>query len=353
MYNFQVLSATPAGILSPVSIIQSVTSYQELLNWQDSSEVKLVCEATEENKRSVKCGGGIKSYDGINWSICAAPIENDIMTIRCIDALGLLKQRAIRGTKNVTDPRASISGIYAENPFPSVGVKTDFPLPALSTQVSWGSFTDAFCSFGTSAGFGFIPAADSGTQIITSAIPGTDRTLPENFTGMFSDTFGNIDSVQIMESIQEYRNFAIVAGEGEGAARIWTTIGVDDYQTLRRELYVDARDLQKKYMIVNGDSVTQGEYSDTEYIAVLQARGLEKLAENKREFSIQIGTNEQPQMQYGVHYSLGDIVPIYLKKYGLYVSARVSSVLTAIENGAKQTTPTLADFQIIQGGTNQ
>lgn len=117
----------------------------------------------------------------------------------------------------------------------------------------------------------------------------------------------------------DYCNAALVAGEGEGAARTTTTIIPTETLRDRRELYVDARDLQKT------SASTQDPMTTEEYIAALQQRGQTKLTEHpiyeSYDCSLQL-TGEEGYI-FGEDYNLGDKVTLTDSVLGLQVQAIV------------------------------
>ncbi len=62
-----------------------------------------------------------------------------------------------------------------------------------------------------------------------------------------------------------------------------------------------------------GYTYTDATYTEEEYAAVLQARGLEKLAECLQTLEVD-ATIGQGLMQYGRDYTLGDIIPLKLTR---------------------------------------
>ena len=86
-------------------------------------------------------------------------------------------------------------------------------------------------------------------------------------------------------------------------------------------------------------------YTDTEYNAMLDARALEKLAECLRTFSITC-TIVQTNIQYGVDYFLGDRMPVKLPEYGIYASARISSVTMVYERDGNKIIALLSEFEL-------
>ena len=124
-------------------------------------------------------------------------------------------------------------------------------------------------------------------DLIFEVWKGKDRTddQTENSWAIFSDSFYNVKNAVYDRDESEYKNFAYVAGEGEGSARVIVEVDLrSSADEERRELYVDARDLQSTYQDDAGDEHT---YTADQYKALLRQRGLEKLAEYQRDGSYQ------------------------------------------------------------------
>lgn len=154
---------------------------------------------------------------------------------------------------------------------------------------------------------------------------------------VFSPTFDNIINSSYLENQQNYSNIALVAGEGEGAARKKlvvgneTVIGVD-----RRELFVDARDLSSN---VNGGTLSAAQYNN-----VLKNRGLEKLDEVDIEKVFE-GQAETSQLyRYGEHFFMGDIVELE-NDYGITSKVRVTEYIYSDSTSEITEYPT---FKIIE-----
>lgn len=167
-------------------------------------------------------------------------------------------------------------------------------------------------------GLGFRAVSDSTEQIILriELYAGKDRSAAQavNSPVYFSPEFENLISSSYAFDMTKYKNVAVVAGEGEGKARKRATIG-DASGLLRRELYVDARDM----------STNEGEISETEYTAQLEARGAEKLAETRATevFSGEVDTVNTFELD--VDYTVGDIVTVE-NKYGIRVDTRIAAI---------------------------
>lgn len=88
----------------------------------------------------------------------------------------------------------------------------------------------------------------------------------------------------------------------------------------RREIYIDARDLQS-------DSDPDKPLTEEEYTALLTARGMEKLAENQLvlSFSTEVRT-VNPTYTYGEDFRLGDTITCIDERLGVIVDAVVDGV---------------------------
>lgn len=160
---------------------------------------------------------------------------------------------------------------------------------------------------------------------------GKDRTdnQTENSWAIFSDSFRNIKNAQYHRDESDCKNVAYVAGEGEGAARIVVEVDVRlSLDEERRELFVDARDLQK-----TTESVT---YTDAQYREMLHQRGLEKLAECAAIEKVDSGVDPAANLIYGKNFDLGDLCTYRYSDVNIECSKRITEIQEVIE-GSKQT----------------
>lgn len=117
---------------------------------------------------------------------------------------------------------------------------------------------------------------------------------------VFSNTNGMLISPSYTHDSNNYKTTAIVAGEGEGENRKYTTVGDEVSGWGRDEVFIDARDLQSQ----NSDGE---QISEEEYYALLEQRGIEKLSTYSlvQSFESDISTNGYMLFE---DYTLGDIV---------------------------------------------
>lgn len=127
----------------------------------------------------------------------------------------------------------------------------------------------------------------------------------------------------------------IVFGEGEGEARKRTEVN-----TLagwnRRELYVDARDLQQK------------EQSEAEYQEKLKNRGLEKIKETEKTETHE-GLLNSNLLQYNKDWHLGDTVTVTNRKLRIQTSQKIIEVEETYSKGIVRIKPKLGakEYNII------
>ena len=107
----------------------------------------------------------------------------------------------------------------------------------------------------------------------------------------------------------------------------------------RRELFIDARDLQSQQE--GGQALTPEEYA-----GVLTTRGLEKLAENQliRSFTAQVRTRDATY-QYGRDFFLGDRITVTDERLGLTVDAQVMAAQYSVSREGETLTLTLGYSQ--------
>lgn len=103
----------------------------------------------------------------------------------------------------------------------------------------------------------------------------------------------------------------------------------------RREIYIDARDLQS-------GSDPDNPLTPEQYNAVLTARGKEKLAENQlvQAFSTEVRTYN-PTYVYGEDFFLGDTITVIDDRLGVTVDAVVQGVQRAVDKNGESLTFTL------------
>ncbi len=176
-------------------------------------------------------------------------------------------------------------------------------------------------------------------QFVFSLYMGTDRSYAQNDVPyvVFRPSFDNIIDSNYVVKNSEFKNVTLVAGEGEGTNRVTRTVG-SGTGINRKELYTDARDIQK-----------ESNMTTAAYRQLLDRRGIEKLKEcgEKKEFDGQCETTQL--YVYGRDFVLGDTVQI-ANEYGIESSATITEFTWNYSNSGNQTYPTFTavDDSIIE-----
>ncbi|WP_281486986.1 siphovirus ReqiPepy6 Gp37-like family protein [Lysinibacillus sphaericus] len=162
---------------------------------------------------------------------------------------------------------------------------------------------------------------------------GVDRSTQQvvNPHVIFSKEFDNIINQKYIHNKVDYRSTAIVAGEGEGVERkqVVTNDNLSGFN--RRELYVDARDLQSEY---TDDNDNQKTMTPAEYDEALQKRGDEKLSDFQIIETFESEVDMYSQFTYNVDYRLGDRVSVRNDEIQRILHPRViSATLTSNKEG--------------------
>lgn len=143
---------------------------------------------------------------------------------------------------------------------------------------------------------------------------------------LLSTSMEDILSSDYYLNIQAERNVALVAGEGTGADRKRISVGDSSSAGfLRKELYVDARDLQST---IYKDDGTEETLTESEYLSNLTTRGLTSLSKCAvtQTFEAQIRTLNG-QYEFGVDYNNGDKILMQDTVLGLQVAGRITNVV--------------------------
>ena len=112
---------------------------------------------------------------------------------------------------------------------------------------------------------------------------------------IYDDALGSMDNVGYIRDITNYKTVATIAGEGEGNDRVFTGIDITGGASgtisgfERKEMFVDARDIQSK---TQDDEGNETKIPAAQYSSMLQQRGWEKLCENKVETKMEVNLNE-------------------------------------------------------------
>ena len=167
------------------------------------------------------------------------------------------------------------------------------------------------------------------TKMLFQVYKGRDCSIDNeegNDPVVFDSNMEDVLSSNYYTSDQDYKNIGFVAGEGTGYSRSWLITGQEDIDGLdRREIYIDARDVQSKSQ---DEEVNTKTLSEQEYKETLSQRGEERLAEHAivETFDSKLRVVGDVNYEYGRDYFLGDIVTVIDRELGVIVNAQVTNV---------------------------
>lgn len=162
---------------------------------------------------------------------------------------------------------------------------------------------------------------------------GIDRSVNNtngNMPVVFSKEFDNLTESEYLYNATTEKNVALIGGEGEGLERYYTLIAGSETGLQRRETFIDAKSLTKKYKDESGVEKT---YTDAEYKAMLDAKGKQDIQPLTATESLNGAIDAtNGNYVYGRDFSLGDIVTIQDNDIGIYINVRIREA-TEVQDG--------------------
>ena len=329
--------------------IGEVNQYESLI-WPDKfngfGTFELWAPITDENSQYFK-KGNILWCGGDNAAVVEiVKSEIDENGTKTYNVKGrtlemLLTTRIIWGTYNAVNKDAStamyeivnqncVNPSNANRKIPYLKLAEDLKFGGKITyQKTGGEVYDSLSTIASTYDLGFNVLFKPKTkELIFEVVEGVDRTVEQstNDPVEFSTELEDLLSSSYYTNDQDVKNVAFVQGEGSGSSRKSVISGeADSKGFVRRELYVDARDLQSTSVDENGE---EQNLSPTEYTQVLTQRGDDKLSECKttETFEAQIRVFGDVQYEFGVDYKKGDKVTVRDEQLNVVVSARITEV---------------------------
>lgn len=314
---------------SELSFVGRVSEFKSL-QWRVGYNTIVAFSATCPASYRVILKEGYYVSDGKNASTITKVTlkeDTDTITINGYSALHAFK-RAIISTVYINNAEQGVLGIISNNTrsLPvSVGAATGLT-ETWNTQYTLTDARDAILEIleVTDLGIKAEVTSQFGGTVQYSVFKGRDLRYNESTGGaVFSSERGNLTGQVITVDVSKEFNYAIVAGEGEGAERTIVYVGTAT-GAARKELVVDARDLQK-----------EAEETQEEYEARLYNRGVAKLAEQKAIYSFSgnlVGD-----------YEVGDYVTCVSDGY--FFDARITVILTVFEKNTIKKVATIGEPQ--------
>ena len=178
--------------------------------------------------------------------------------------------------------------------------------------------------------------ARTGTHVF-SVYEGRDLTAGNsagNAPCIFSQEFDNIVEQEYTNSIENLKTTAFVGGEEkEGVARKVAEVGGSAAGLAREEVFINATDIVQEYEDDDGEQVP---LTDTEYLALLSARGAEELEQYAETLSFGSKVNTFANLIYRTDYDLGDRVTCVNKRWGIRIDVRITEIAETYQNNVEE-----------------
>lgn len=293
------------------------------------TESKLEVRPTQENLELLREGRWLRRSDSeVPMRICHRSNENADANLVCTLYPGtwiFSKRVSTAIVKNENAEAAMRRLVSAMDPWPrlelgeAVGFDTRY-----TAQTSGGSLLDYLTTISAACDLGFrvVLAGKNADKTLRFEVyrPTAD---PNN---RFSSKWGNLTGASWAFGDNDYCNVAVVQGAGEGENRATVTVGLTDTTgSDRRELYVDARDLQP-------DEEKGETNQSTDYLQRLMDRGTNKLLDQLRTGSIELTIDAEDLHP-------GDVAFCTLPELGYKATVRVADVID--QSQADSTTRTV------------
>lgn len=151
---------------------------------------------------------------------------------------------------------------------------------------------------------------------------------------IFSQEFDNIVEQEYTNSVENLKTTAFVGGEEkEGVARKVAEVGGSAAGLAREEVFINATDIVQEYEDDDGTQVT---LTDTEYLALLSARGAEELEQYEETLSFGSKINTFANLICRTDYDLGDRVTCVNKRWGIRIDVRITEIAETYQNNVEE-----------------
>lgn len=334
MDHIEVFGLSPNGLSNDsIAVMDTWQNLRVTRNFTKPNDFTLTVVASEANLENLKPKNHIR----------IGTVLYDIETINSdgllLTAMGRsMSHQMSRGYQNYTFSRNSIEPEMAAE-------LIIWGLGAVQSKFLHGERIEPFSDFKIRYQFTYRDYLEVITELCETYDFGYKETFAAKGSGVIGSQYVNINSIRVIKgsdlsdkvifsvenenllsesleiSYKDYKNYAVVYGEGEGIHRKYEVVDIrtPEDETFS-QLYVDARDLQSEVE----DGVV---LSDAEYEEMLRDRGLKKLAEHAPVFSLSGTIDAKSKLfKLGVDYDVGDIVTIESEKFNIKTNLQITSI---------------------------
>lgn len=265
-----------------------------------------------------------------NWIIRASPLKSYLSQRITIpiegeeydkiegDAETVMKHYVNNHLVNPLDSKRKIPNLVIA-PSQNRGIET-------SWQSRYKNVAEEMETISLSIGLGWDIYLDIGNkQFVFDVYEGENLSANQSILPpvIFSPQLKSLKQLSYTESDLDYKNYAIVAGQGEGVDRRIIEAGEESSGYERYELFVDARDVNEEEHPEEGEPYPRPEQ---DIISDLTSRGNQKLSEHSQEVYLEGQILTKSPFVYQEDYDLGDIVTVQNKDWGVTMDSRITEV---------------------------
>lgn len=341
-----------------IAIIDSYKSFMWCKRYNEVGALDLQVTANAESIAILKEGNYItRDDDDSVYRIEAVEIDtssedSNFMIVGGIEIKKILQQRVVYETEyydnetvenvmrglinnNFINPKKSsrkIDNFYLK---PNKGLAD-----AITTQIAYDNVGEKIESLCKTYNYGYKVSLENG-GIYFDVFRGVDRSANQSINPrvIFSTEYDNLLSSKYESDTSEYKNVALVGGEGEGSDRKITEVGSANGLE-RFELFVDAKNVSS-----DGGSV-----SESDYKLLLSEQGKEALYETNVTTSFE-AIVDTSFYEYKTDFDLGDIVTIE-NEYGIKANARITEIIETWDDSGYTLEPKFDFIEIFEFDTS-
>lgn len=344
-----------ANVLDIIDNIQSVIWTNQ---WFGQGDFELVVPATASyvdllQKDRLLCRDkdySVETFENVmlieNIKIAADPEAGDTITVSGKSLKSILSRRVVWNQMTLSgNVEASIRKVITDNVInPKLKVRKidNFILgdlagisDTLETQLLGENLAEWLESISNTYQFGWDVCIRSG-KFVFSLKKGADRSYKqtENLPVVFSCEFDNLLASTYSYERAEYKNAALIGGEGEGTEKRTASVG-DTSGCDRFETYIDGSGVSS-----NGTIITVEQYTK-----LLEDYGKDQLSTASYTESFEGNVISDGNYTLGKDFFLGDVVQV-ANEFGIQATPRIIEIIESEDENGTSIVPTFSTWEV-------
>lgn len=310
----------------PVGEIKKVEQIDIIHRWEEMSSLSLKLHETVKyvdriqdefylmirDNPELVCIVGDKNYEGNRWDFTGKDLRSILFDRVTIPTAGLAVDRMTGNAESVMKwlvDKHFVNPIDPARKWEGLRIAPNLNRgSSLTHETRYKYVAEELTDISKITGLGFYVYLDTITKELVFDVR-EGRNLVYNTVGnpyvVFSEEFRNIQSQKYAKTASNFKNVAIVGGQGEGVDRTIVIVGTETGKR-RKEVFIDARDVEDA--------------------ALLPDRGEQKLLEYRVLETFESQITQNGKFKYPIDYRLGDLVTTQSRKIGVTLDSRIVEV---------------------------